>query len=365
MQAFKKNPGFYAGLIAVGLLFIAGCVMAVFGLLDKNTTDLRLRQAISTSQVLLAGHVFAPSAEAVSLTPANVESARKDLEGLRLQEDALRDLIAGKDEFALLGKASSSASELNSLIKQSVDEWKRFAIDHDIRMMPNEQCDFGFRRYIRNPGISPKKEFQRVDQQRRIIDDLYRQLIDSRPTGAPLMLLAIDREPVETYALIPKGKPNAGTFGPEVEGARNESDEFVPSRTFRRAGLVDSMAFRVRFVGTTPTLRTFVNKLRNSGRPYAVASVDVVPASAEAAKALATVSVVPVATQAPGAGGIALPGFIVADEAANAIKTNGSAPAKDERQTIVKEVPSEFTVQVEYLSVISREKASAEGEPKK
>jgi hypothetical protein len=367
MENFKKNLGFYSGLIVVAVLFIGGCVAAVLGLIEKNATDLKLKQARDTSRTLLGGHAFVPGADPVSLTSANVDAAKKDLDDLRAQEDALRDLIAGKDEFALLGKPTTSASELNSLIKQSVDEWKRFAIDRDIRVLPNEQCDFGFRRYIRNPGISPKKEFQRVDQQRRIIDDLYRQLADSRPAGAPLMLVSVDREPVETYAIIPEGKPNAGTLGPEVEGARNETDEFVPSRTFRRAKLVDSMAFRVRFVATTPTLRTFVNKLRNSGRPYAVTSIDVSPASAEAAKLLASAPVIASApSSAPAAGGLSLPGFIVADEAASANKTSSTPAApKEERQVVVKETPSEFTVQVEYLSIIPKEKPTAEGEPKK
>jgi hypothetical protein len=42
----------------------------------------------------------------------------------------------------------------------------------------------------------------------------------------------------------------------------------------------------VRFVGYTPTLRTFVNKIRNSGRPLAVTTIDVGTTTKEIEKLL-------------------------------------------------------------------------------
>lgn len=360
MEKFKKNSGFFLGLFGLSLLFVAGCFFAVTGWMEKGVSDLNLKRSVDASKVLLAGHAFVPGAGPVSLTPTNVEAAKHDLDELMAHEVSLRESIAGEDDFALLGKPSLSASELNSLIKQSVDEWKRFAIDREIRMMPNDQCDFGFRRYIRNPGTSPKRELQRVDQQRRIIEDLCRQLADSRQNGSQLLLVSVDREPVETYVMIPEGRPNAGTLGPEAEGARIEADEFVPARTFRRAHLVDSLAFRLRFAGSTSTLRTYVNKLRNSGRPYAITSVEVSAASPEAVRLLT-----PVVSPLNNGAAPGLPGFLISDEAAGAQKPAPGATPKEERQVVVKETPSEFVVQLEYLIVIPKEKPDASGEPKK
>ena len=361
MEKFKKNSGFFIGLFVLVLGFAGGSFFAVSAWMDKDDSDLALKNSVAACKVLLAGYPFAAGAGPVALTPANVESAKHDLDELMAHEVSLREAIAGDDDFAILGKPSLGASELNSLIKQSVDEWKRFAVDHEIRMMPNDQCDFGFRRYIRNPGTSPKRELQRVDQQRRIIEDLCRQLADSRLNGSPLLLLSVDREPVETYVMIPEGRPNAGTFGPEAEGARVEADEFVPARTFRRPRLVDSLAFRIRFAGSTSTLRTYVNKLRNSGRPYAITSVEVSAASPEAIRILTPV----VSPSNNGAAPSSLPGFLISDEAAGAQKAAPGATPKEERQLVVKETPSEFVVQLEYLVVIPKEKPDASGEPKK
>jgi hypothetical protein len=261
-----------------------------------------------------------------------------------------------------------SNTALASEIKQSVDEWTKFAADRDIRMLPNEKCEFGFRRYIRNPGTSPKRDIVRVDQQRQIVDFLYKTLADSRPViagaPAPIVLESIDREAVETFEKIAEGKPGAGTFA-QPETIRNESDEFAPTRTFRQPGLVDTLSFRVRFVGTTATLRTFVNKVRNSGRPFAVTAVEVSTPSADTLKLLGATSTV-VSASAPTAAVpvTSLPGFFTADAAA-ASNSKAAAPApKEERKVVIRQAPAQFSIQIDYLTVVE-DKPAVEGEPKK
>lgn len=363
MDNFKKNKLFYVGLSLVGLVFIAGLYYAVVSVLDHSKTALALEKVKKETAALLAGHVFAHDDRAISLTDDNVKNAAKDLADLNEQLAALRTSIASNPELIIRGKQSTNSNELNATLKQSVDEWKKLAVDHDVKILPNDQCDFGFRRYIRNPGTSPKREFQRVDQQRMIIDFLYRQLVESRPVGAPLLLLSVDREPVETFVLIPEGKPGAGTYGPENESSRNENDEFSPTRTFDRMGLVETLSFRLRFAGTTPTLRTFVNKIRNSGRAFAITSVEVRLPAPEITKAIGIIA-------APGASATPavtnLPGFFTEDTAASASKarTPGTTP-KDVRTLVFKETPSEFIVQIDYLSIPEEKPAAPEGEAKK
>ncbi|NBS05092.1 MAG: hypothetical protein EBS64_07795 [Verrucomicrobia bacterium] len=337
MDNFKKNKLFYVGLSLVGVVFLAGIYFSVVSVLDQRKTTLALEKVKKETAALLAGHVFAHDDRAISLTDDNVKNAAKDLAELNEQLTALRISIASNPELIIRGKQSTNSNELNATLKQSVDEWKKLAVDHDVKILPNDQCDFGFRRYIRNPGTSPKREFQRVDQQRMIIDFLYRQLVESRPVGAPLLLLSVDREPVETFVLIPEGKPGAGTYGPENESSRNENDEFSPTRTFDRMGLVETLSFRLRFAGTTPTLRTFVNKVRNSGRAFAITSVEVRLPAPEITKAIGIIA-------APGA---------------------PAAPAKDVRTLVFKETPSEFIVQIDYLSIPEEKPAAPEGEAKK
>ncbi|MGA0133669.1 MAG: hypothetical protein ACO3ND_04865 [Opitutales bacterium] len=363
MESFSNNKGFYLGLLVILSVFVLGVAGSVMSFFGADAAEDRLLQAKRDVTLLLEGHQFLPGkvaagTEKISLTPESVEAAAVDLRELESHRAELRKSIAGDPDSAIKGQ-SNNASELASLIRQSVDEWKRHAQDKEVRLLPNDQCDFGFRRYIRNPGTSPRKDLVRVDQQRKVIDFVYRLLIDSRPAGAPLLLLSIDREPVETFVIIPEGKPGAGTLGPDPDAVRTaEADEFTPARTFRRKDLVDTLSFRVRFVSSTPTFRTFVNKLRNSGRPFAITSVDVGLPSAEAAKILAaTSSAQPSAAAGPGLTPGLIPGVLPASG-------SGTAAPKDERVTVVTEKPNDFTVQFDYLSV-PETTTSSEGDSKK
>jgi hypothetical protein len=375
MDKFKKNKLFYSALILLGALFATGCAFAVLDYLAKSKSSLVFTRTHADADRLLKGHALAPGAAPVSLTAENVKKAEEDLAELTKHIELLKASIRGNAEVTIVGKASPSASELTSQLKQSVDEWRKLAKDQDIKTPASEQCDFGFRRYIRNPGTSPKRDLQHVDQQRLIIDFLFRQLVESRPQGAPLLFESIDREPVETFVLIPEGKPGAGTYGPEADGTRNEPDEFVPTRTFDRRGLVETLSFRVRFVGYTPTLRTFVNKVRNSGRPLAVTSVEVGPTSRENEKLLTAVPVVTAsatpAAVAPAAGGLpaGLASTFFSGDAASGASTGATgtpgAPQRDDRPVVVREAPSAFVVQIDYLSLPEPKAPAPEGEPKK
>ncbi|MFM9016677.1 MAG: hypothetical protein ACKOLZ_04060, partial [Verrucomicrobiota bacterium] len=225
MDAFRKNKGFFIGLILVAVVFLLGVSLAALSYLDASDADGRLLSAQREVKLLLDGHEFtaskvAPKTDKIALTGESTEAAAKDLAELTARQAELRKVINGDPDSAIKGRVSANSSELASTIRQSVDEWKRFAQDKDVRLLPNDQCDFGFRRYIRNPGTSPRKDLVRVDQQRLIIDYLFRLLVESRPAGAPMLLLSVDREPVETFVIIPEGKPGAGTLGPDPDGVR-------------------------------------------------------------------------------------------------------------------------------------------------
>jgi hypothetical protein len=360
----SKNRTFLITLGLIGLIFVAGCGLTVRAWLEKKQTQIELERHQAQLNVLLAGDNLGSLKDQISLTPGNVDLAEKDLTELTDHLKSLREVLAGSPEAPLKPDNSTSASKLNSLIKQNVDEWKKLCTDRDVKMPPNDQCEFGFRRYIRNAGTSPKRDLPRVDLQRIIIDYLFKQLLESRPAGAPLLLQSIDREPIETYVLIPEGKPNAGAYVPDSDGSKNENDEFTPSRSFRRPGLVDALSFRIRFVGTTSTLRTFINKLRSSGHPFAITSLEVGLAKPEEEKLLAVAAPAATAT-APAAGATAaVPDFFLGGGAPTSAKS-GAAP-KEDRVVVVKEKPSEFVIQFDYLTIPEEKSANAaEGEPKK
>ncbi len=369
MQNFKKNLGFNLALIAIAGLFIAGCAMAFMAFRGSASSKLLLTRAQKEQAALLNGHAFVPGAALVSLNDKNVEAASADVKELEVHLASLRAAISGNPDLAIRGKASANSAELSALLRESVDGWRKLAADQGIKLMPNDPTAFGFHRYIHNQGTAPKRDFQKVDQQRQIIDFIVRQLVESRLAGSPLLIESIDREPIETFVLIPEGKPGAGTYVPDADGSKNEVDEFQPTRTFDRRGLVDSLSFRVRFVGYTPTLRTFVNKVRNSGRPVAITTIDVGLATKEVEKLLSTASapsVLPGAAAPATAAPALLGGFFGSEEPAAA---NGAKPAVsqvDQRVLVVPRKLSSFVVQIDYLSIPEEKPAaSAEGEPKK
>ncbi|MCX8488997.1 MAG: Amuc_1100 family pilus-like protein [Opitutales bacterium] len=368
MQNFKKNLGFNLALIAIAGLFIAGCAMAFLAYRGSTSSKLLLTRALKEQTALLNGHAFVPGAAAVSLNDKNVEAAAADVKELEAHLASLRAAISGNPDLAIKGKASANSAELSALLRESVDGWRKLAADQGIKLMPNDPTAFGFHRYIHNQGTAPKRDFQKVDQQRQIIDFIVRQLVESRPAGSPLLIESVDREPVETFVLVPEGKPGAGTYVPDADGSKNEVDEFQPTRTFDRRGLVDSASFRVRFVGYTPTLRTFVNKIRNSGRPVAITTIDVGLATKDIEKLLSAPvasAALPGAAAAPAAPAL-LGGFFGAEEPAAANGAKPAVPQVDQRVLVVPRKLSSFVVQIDYLSLPEEKPAAgAEGEPKK
>lgn len=366
MNAFKKNLGFNLSLAALAAAFVAGCAMAFLAFTGAAESSRELAQKSASEGLLLRGHSFGPDEAQVSLNDDNVKAAQADVAELLKHRDNLRAAITGNADLAIPGKATTNGTELSAQLRESVDGWRKQAADQGVKLSPNEPSTFGFHRYYQNPGTGPKREFQKVDQQRQIIDFLVRQLLESRPAGSPLLIEGVDREPVETFVLIPEGKPGAGSFGPDPEVARNETEEFKPARSLARAGLVDTLSFRVRFVGHTPTLRTFVNKIRNSGRPVAVTSIDVGTTTPEYEKLLGAPAAAPAAIIAAPAPGASFNFFDQAPAAAPAAAGATAAVPAERRFPVVQRKFSSFVVQIDYLSVPEEKPAAGiEGEPKK
>ncbi len=363
MENFKKNKGFYTLIIVLMIVFIGGVVLCFTANGSRADEEKKLANQLANYRRLLKGQEIISGVPPVSLTTTNVNASKQDYEALVKQRDDLRQAISAVSTNRFVGKENLASSDLASSIKQNVDEWTKLSADKDIRMVPNEKCEFGFRRYIRNPGTSPKgANLAKVDQQLQIIDFLYKTLVDSRPNTpnrSAILLQSIDREPIETYEVIAAGKPNAGTFGP-VEGARGENDEFLPTRTFRNPPLVDGLSFRVRFVATTPTLRTYINKIRNSGRPVVITSIEINNPQPEILKVLGTTAIA----------NLGVPGQPIADQIDfTATPVLGSsatptAPAKEERKVVVHQNFSEITLQIDYLYA-PEDKPTPGAEPKK
>ena len=362
MEKFKKNSGFFTLIIILLVGFVGGVVFCFIANSNRVNEEKKLKGLLANYRRLLSGQEIISGTPPVSLTLNNVNASKEDYEALVKQRNDLRLAISAPPTNRFVGKENLAGSDLTSSIKQNVDEWVKLAADKDIRMLPTEKCEFGFRRYIRNPGTGPKgTNLAKVDQQLQIIDFLFKTLVDSRPNTpnrSAILLQSIDREPIETYEIIAAGKPNAGTLGP-IEGARGENDEFVPTHVFRNPPLIEGLSFRVRFVGTTPTLRTFINKIRNSGRPVVITSIEINNPSPESLKILGTNAIA----------NLAAPGLVAAEPldftaAISSTPAAPAAPAKEERKVVVHQNFSEIALQIDYLFA-PEDKPATEAEPKK
>jgi len=348
-MAARPNVNFQAALGVLLLVFVGGVILAWQSWQSHGKALAELRRVDAAVGGLLRGAPVDGAEDPVSLTEANVIAAKGDLVALEARQVALRNAVAGSPDNQIVSPFRGIGPELNTQIQESVSRWRREAMDRDVKL-PKDEISFGFRRYVRNTGFQPQRLYNEVDRQRLIVGWLFSTLLESRAAGTPLLLQSIDREPIETYpeVNVPAG-PNQSfsidTPSAEILNLKPQSDEFVLSgHSFRRPGLVGSLAFQVKFAGRTDTLRAFVNLLQNSGRPVAISSIQVAAPSAE------TLAQLFAAPASLGGAAPAVPSFTFAP----IIETPGAAPApaekpKAERIPVVRDGAAEFTVRLEYL----------------
>ncbi len=363
-MAVDKNIRFY---LTIGALAAGGAALAGFSYVNYtnySAANLALRKADSSVASMLAGAVIDPKAPPVSLTEANVAAAQADVDALKAQQIALRNAIAGEPENQIDSKFAGIANELGTQIQESVARWRREAIAKDIRMPRDEVC-FGFRRYIRNVGTQPQRLYREVDRQRQIIGWLFSALVESRTAGSQLMLESIDREPIETYPGAAASAPDGQAFSIDTPDAatlasKPQPDEFILSgHSFRRPGLVGSLAFRIRFGGKADTLRALVNTIQNSRKPFVITAVEINPPPPEVLREMSDAGLRSLGAPASGIGGAApAPVFGALAPAATPGLPAESGDKKAERAVVIKDSLSEFTVHLEYIFPVAQ---AAEG----
>ncbi len=349
----RKHLSFFVSLGVLGLLFL-GCIYYVYNAYQSYAkADTALRRANATVRTLVEGVALPGIAEPLALTDENVAAAKADLVALEARQAALRTAIAGPVDSQIDSRFVGIANELGTQIQESVARWRELSRKRDIRLASRDETCFGFRRYVRNVGTQPQRLYREVDRQRKIIEWILEMLIEARTPGSPLLLQSIDREPIETYPVVttPVGESHAfsiDTPSAEILAVKLQPDEFVLSgHSFRRPGLVGSLAFRVRFVGKTDTLRAFINLVQNSGKPVVVSGIEISQPNAESLKELFSTSTA-LGVTTPGAPQPALPAFAFPSLSSDPAPA-ATPPPKAERVPVVPSSATEFSVRLEYL----------------
>lgn len=251
-----------------------------------------------------------------------------------------------------------------------VERLRERARQNEVAIRP-EAARFGFAAHA-NEG----PELERIGtvfRQRLLAQYLMEALLDARPRA----ILAVKREPaftplereareatrVEAAAAIAAGGDLLDTNSPELELPEGP-DYFAidPRASARRAGFVDTIAFKLVFTGQTAALRTFLNQLALFELPILVREVEVEVASTDEAADFAgdEASEPELAAAAPGGSPSSVVLSIDPVPAANAVRPATLAPVASRtpvRRTteipIVAKSVSKFTVIVEFVEWVA------------
>ncbi|GHB96386.1 Amuc_1100 family pilus-like protein [Cerasicoccus arenae] len=345
MKFFKQNPVFSVLLTLFILLFIGGVVMN-FMLQSKVEAE---KKSVSTSNSQLRSALALEPAP----TEANIETAEKNVQDLSNALEKQVKSTLGKKPGLISSKAPTSGTQMLFQLRAYRDEFAQVAkrtipiatSDAEVAKMQEEgetlpstsipaNFAFGFSRYI-DSGEPPKDaDVPVIYQQKEILTYILRKLFNTRPID----LVSVVRGPVE----LPKPAPGATTRNSTNTGPVLKADEFrIGSETARVDGAVETLSFKVVFTGYTENLRSFLKQIEEFEIPLVVRSVETVPLEASANVASASA---PAAPASP---------FALFGDLGGAGK-NDSAPVADvgpDKEPIVEENVSEFTVVLEYITV--------------
>ncbi len=326
MASFKSHPFFYTTLILLGAV-TAGQAWLVF---NQRSQTARLSQDIERGRNELAAfgrqNPF-PSRENVE----RVEQDRRQAERTRAE---IRQILRATSETAERLAAAvvpGSTTDAYFDIANYVERIRAAAQEAGVALPVEDRL--GFSQYA---NVGPERELiGPVFRQRQYADYLMSVLIAARPREISSLqrerpLTAAQRQQMaEAAALGQAPTPPAG-------GGAESGDYFVidPRVSARVPGFVDTIPFRLNFVGTTGSLRMLLNELARFELPVVVRSVEVEPLTGRAEGRQAQ-------RPAPAANPFAL--FGGGAEA---------APAAEAERPLVDQTDSRFVVTVEFVSLV-------------
>lgn len=359
LPPWRRSPGLLGVLIFCGLVGLAEAYLAHdrFAAAREAMTRLMEREA-----ELAAESARSPQPRAE--TAGRLERERAEAERMLA---SLRALFEGSGVAAerLAAPIPVGRTDAYFDLATYAEELRALAERHGLIVRP-EAARFGFTAY-EHEGPGPER-IDAVFRQRLVAGYLLTLLFEARPAA----LLSVKRgpalaagQPATVATTQDTGGGETGRPEPDLSEAQ---DTFTidPRMTARVPGIIETLAFRVVFIGATSTLRTFLNDLASFGLPVLVRDIEVEPATSQEMAEL------PVET--PGAGGehpaaetgIPASVLLTADAPAAApqlahfvpgageTRRSMAAPSRrDSDLPIVARTLSRFTVTLEFLQRVS------------
>ncbi len=247
-------------------------------------------------------------------TAAVAEAWRDEREDLTASLAAARRALgAGRRDPVAQAEVPAARAEAFFALAQFVEAQRANAATAGVGVPPGTA--FGFSAYA-NSGPDDAA-IGLVHRQHQVVKALLETLWHN---GA--------RELTRVQREWPAGKLAAGSAG-RREGRPEDYLEWPAARSLARAGLVDTLAVRVGFIGKTDDLRRYLNALAELPMPLVVRAVEVEPLGADGAAR----------------GGMRTLADLFRDESAEPV----DAEAEEGAVPIIGANDAEFLVTVEYL----------------
>lgn len=354
MNKLKQNPVFSALLALFILLFIGGIVY--FFMLQKEV-DKQKKAVKSAESQLNAALSLQPAP-----TQANLDAAKSNVEALTKALEARVDSTYGNKPDMLKAEAPTNGTQMLFQLRAYSNEFAQVAkrtipvefTDEQIEKkkaagepIPStaipENFAFGFSRYIDSGKPPADSDVALINQQKEILTYILRKLFNTRPKG----IVSISRAPMEVTSLMeaPQETGNRRTTNTASDGMKK--DEFrIGVESAAVEGAVQTLPFKIVFTGYTENLRSFLKQIEEFEVPLVVRAVEVVPLESSVSSTASTTKT----------------------DQQDIFSLFGGAPEKDEteesaepeREPIVAENVSEFTVVLEYISVdLTKDEASS------
>jgi hypothetical protein len=320
MELFKKHILFFSGVSICTVALIAGLVFSIIAALDLNKKS---KSFDRTERNLKRMLVASPS-------PVDENVIASDLNVLKLSEKlkSIREEL----ERGVEAEASVDGVRVAAGIQQYISKFTTLARTHKNAYGPApieipEDFAFGFDRFkLESKVPDDAKEIAMLDKQRDILDFLIGELFATHPTG----VLAIKRQTAKQ------------SDDKDFDDYYGDASIFSigSSVTSKVEGAIDPIAFQISFSGKTNTLRGFLNRLAEFKRPIVVRSINVSRPNETIKRRLNE----------------------EADEDLESLTSEELEKLKEEgnRDPIVTENISDFTLTLEYIEIVLPEDLSQE-----
>jgi hypothetical protein len=316
MMRFWKNHLLASGLLLLGLVFAVEIRIIFAGhrraALARARLELKLRELKRIEAVKPA-----PTEENAVAIERDLDTARQVLDVMQSQPDIHDGAVAQWRNIPVPPGRLDAYFDLTTFIEQTRERAARLGVG----LKPDEY--FGFSAYAAegpDTGLIPV-----VFRQRLMVQYFIDALLDAHPQR----IISIQRE--TPSAPVERASSTQGKLQPPPVGPLAPDLFVMDSRlSLRVPGATGAMAFRLVFIGSTVTLRAFLNRLAGLELPVVVRCVE-----AEPAEGPGLVQVEPVASDPKS--------IVLAAESAGGV-TDSAVP-------VVMPVLSRFTVTVQFIDL--------------